>query len=40
VPCDVPVPAGPGRVLRTSLVGLTRADLRDCYAQAQAERAA
>jgi HAD superfamily hydrolase (TIGR01509 family) len=40
VPCDVPVPAGPGRVLRTSLVGLTRADLQASYAQARSERAA
>jgi len=40
VPCDVPVLAGPGRVLRTSLVGLTRADLQDSYAQARGERAA
>jgi len=40
VPCDVPVPTGPGRVLRTSLVGLTRADLQDSYAQARGERAA
>ena len=40
VPCDVPVPGGPGRVLRPSLVGLTRADLQDSYAQARGERAA
>ena len=40
VPCDVPVPAGPGRVLRPSLVGLTRADLQASYAEARAERAA
>jgi HAD superfamily hydrolase (TIGR01509 family) len=40
VPCDVPVAAGPGRVLRTSLVGLTGADLQDSYAQARGERAA
>jgi HAD superfamily hydrolase (TIGR01509 family) len=40
VPCDVPVPAGPGRVLRPSLVGLTRDDLHASYAQARAERAA
>lgn len=31
VPCDVPVPGGPGRVLRPSLVGLTESDLRGCY---------
>jgi HAD superfamily hydrolase (TIGR01509 family) len=40
VPCDVPVPTGPGRVLRPSLVGLTRADLQASYAEARAERAA
>ncbi len=40
VPCDVPVPAGPGRVLRTSLLGLRLDDLRACYAQARGERAA
>ena len=40
VPCDVPVPAGPGRVLRPSLVGLTLDDLRACYAEARGERAA
>ena len=40
VPCDVPVPGGPGRVLRTSLVGLTRDELRASYAEARGERAA
>jgi HAD superfamily hydrolase (TIGR01509 family) len=40
VPCDVPVPAGPGRVLRASLVGLTRDDLQVSYAEARGERAA
>ena len=40
VPCDVPVPAGLGRVLRPSLVGLTRDDLQASYAEARAERAA
>jgi len=40
VPCDMPVPAGPGRVLRSSLVGLTRDDLRACYAEARGERVA
>ena len=40
VPCDVPVPGGPGRVLRPSLVGLTRADLQASYAEARGERAA
>jgi HAD superfamily hydrolase (TIGR01509 family) len=40
VPCDVPVPGGPRRVLRTSLVGLTRDDLQESYAEARGERAA
>jgi HAD superfamily hydrolase (TIGR01509 family) len=40
VPCDVPVPVGPGRVLRPSLVGLTRDDLQASYAEARGERAA
>jgi HAD superfamily hydrolase (TIGR01509 family) len=40
VPCDVPVPAEPGRVLRASLVGLTLDDLRACYAEARGERVA
>jgi len=40
VPCDVPVPGGPGRVLRPSLVGLTRADLQASYVEARGERAA
>jgi HAD superfamily hydrolase (TIGR01509 family) len=40
VPCDVPVPAGPGRVLRASLVGLTRDELQSSYAEARGERAA
>ena len=40
VPCDMPVPAGPGRVLRSSLVGLTRDDLRACYTEARGERVA
>ena len=40
VPCDVPVPDGPGRVLRTSLVGLTRDDLHISYAEARGERVA
>lgn len=34
VPCDVPVPAAPGRVLRTSLTGLTLDELRADYAEA------
>jgi HAD superfamily hydrolase (TIGR01509 family) len=40
VPCETPVPAAPGRVLRGSLVGLTTADLRIAYAQAGRDRAA
>jgi HAD superfamily hydrolase (TIGR01509 family) len=40
VPCEVPVPAGPGRVERESLVGVTAADLRVAYARAQRARAA
>jgi HAD superfamily hydrolase (TIGR01509 family) len=40
VPCDVPVPAGPGRVVRESLAGLTLDDLRADYAQAREGRAA
>jgi HAD superfamily hydrolase (TIGR01509 family) len=40
VPCDVAVPAGPRRVHRGSLVGLTPEDLHRGYAQAQDERVA
>jgi HAD superfamily hydrolase (TIGR01509 family) len=40
VPCEVPVPAGPRRVQRASLVGLTAEDIRVGYAQARNERAA
>ncbi|MEJ3657812.1 HAD family phosphatase [Actinomycetes bacterium KLBMP 9759] len=40
VPCDVPVPGGPGRVLRGSLVGLTPADVREVYRSVTGERAA
>lgn len=40
VPCDVPVPAGPGRVLRPSLVGWTADRVRSDYAEAHAERVA
>jgi hypothetical protein len=40
VPCDVPVPSGPGRVLRASLTGLSLDDLRSDYAEAQESRAA
>jgi HAD superfamily hydrolase (TIGR01509 family) len=40
VPCDVPVPGGPGRVLRPSLDGLTLDDLRSGYREARNSRAA
>jgi HAD superfamily hydrolase (TIGR01509 family) len=40
VPCDVPVPEAPGRVHRSSLVGLTPDDMRSDYARAHSERAA
>lgn len=40
VPCDVPVPDGPGRLHRASLVGLTADELRAGYRRARAERAA
>jgi len=40
VPCDVPVPAGPRRVARASLVDLTPEDVRFSYAQARSERVA
>jgi HAD superfamily hydrolase (TIGR01509 family) len=40
VPCDVAVPAGPRRVHRGSLVGLTADDIEISYAQARGERAA
>jgi HAD superfamily hydrolase (TIGR01509 family) len=40
VPCDVPVPAGPRRVHRDLLVGLTAEDIRIDYAQARGERVA
>jgi HAD superfamily hydrolase (TIGR01509 family) len=40
VPCDVPVPAGPRRVHRGSLVALTPNDIRLSYAQARGERVA
>ena len=36
VPCEEPVPGGPGRVLRASLAGMTAADFRDVYASARA----
>ncbi|MGC0364176.1 HAD superfamily hydrolase (TIGR01509 family) [Rhodococcus sp. 27YEA15] len=34
VPCEVDVPAGPGRIFRKSLVGLSVHDLRDVHASA------
>jgi HAD superfamily hydrolase (TIGR01509 family) len=40
VPCEVPVPAGPRRVHRASLVALTPEDVRFYYATAQGERVA
>jgi HAD superfamily hydrolase (TIGR01509 family) len=40
VPCEVPVPAGPRRVHRGSLVGLTAEDIRIDYTQARGERVA
>lgn len=40
VPCDVPVPEGPGRVHRASLVGLTPSDVRADYGAARAARVA
>lgn len=40
VPCEVPVPDGPGRVHRASLVGLDAAEVRSGYTQARHDRAA
>jgi len=40
VPCEEPVPGGPGRVLRASLAGMTAADFRDVYESARGARAA
>ena len=40
VPCDVAVAAGPRRVHRGSLLGLTPEDLKVSYAQARGERVA
>ncbi len=40
VPCDVPVPEAPGRVHRSSLVGITPADVRSDYTRARSEGAA
>jgi HAD superfamily hydrolase (TIGR01509 family) len=40
VPCEIPVPPGPRRVHRASLVGLTAEDVRYSYAQVRDERVA
>jgi HAD superfamily hydrolase (TIGR01509 family) len=40
VPCEVPVPRGPGRVHRRTLVGLTADDVRDAYARVRTDRVA
>lgn len=40
VPCDVPVPTGPGRVHRESLVGLSPSDVLGAHSLARADRAA
>jgi HAD superfamily hydrolase (TIGR01509 family) len=40
VPCDVAVPAGPRRVHRATLLGLTSDDIEVSYAQARGERVA
>ncbi|GAA2538300.1 HAD family hydrolase [Pseudonocardia hydrocarbonoxydans] len=40
VPCEIPVPDGPGRVRRASLVGLTPEGLRADYARARGRDAA
>jgi HAD superfamily hydrolase (TIGR01509 family) len=40
VPCEEPVPGGPGRILRDSLSGLTLADLRRAYALTRRARVA
>jgi HAD superfamily hydrolase (TIGR01509 family) len=40
VPCEVAVPAGAGRVLRDSLVGITAADLRADYTRVRTADAA
>ncbi len=40
VPCEGPVPAGPNRIQRESLLGLTESDLRDIYAQVRRARVA
>nr|WP_308282785.1 HAD family phosphatase [Pseudonocardia nigra] len=40
VPCEVPVPLGPGRVHRDSLVGLTADEVHGAHVQARSDRAA
>ncbi|GAA1172471.1 HAD family hydrolase [Pseudonocardia alaniniphila] len=40
VPCEVAVPAGPARVQRRSLAGLTADDVRDAYARVRTDRVA
>jgi HAD superfamily hydrolase (TIGR01509 family) len=40
VPCDVPVPAGPGRVHRESLLGLSPSEVREFWSRGRADRAA
>jgi HAD superfamily hydrolase (TIGR01509 family) len=40
VPCDAPVPPGPDRIHRDSLLGMTKDDVQDVYAQVQRTRAA
>ena len=40
VPCEEPVPGGPGRVLRASLVGMTAAEFRRVHASTLGVRAA
>jgi HAD superfamily hydrolase (TIGR01509 family) len=40
VPCEVPVPDGPGRVLRETLVGLTAADVAAAWTSAGSRPAA
>ncbi len=40
VPCEVPVPSGPGRILRHSLVDLSATEVCLSYTRAQSDRAA
>jgi HAD superfamily hydrolase (TIGR01509 family) len=40
VPCELPVPAGPGQVHRESLIGFSASDVLESYTRARAERAA